>query len=134
LEQPIDIHEPPFTTGHFSRYEAIKRRVESTEGRIELSLSMNDVGEMIAEFANSPEPNVNSVGADMDESSGNGVLTAREREIVGLIAKGRSNQEIADELFISHRTAQTHVSNVLCKPDLSSRAAIAAYAVRHGLG
>jgi DNA-binding CsgD family transcriptional regulator len=60
-------------------------------------------------------------------------LTAREREVLLLIADGKSNQEIADVLHISLRTAQTHVANILGKLDLNSRAAVAAFAVRHGL-
>jgi NarL family two-component system response regulator LiaR len=61
------------------------------------------------------------------------ILTARELEIARLVANGRSNQEIADELFISLRTVQTHVSNILSKLEVGSRAAVAAYAVRRGL-
>jgi DNA-binding CsgD family transcriptional regulator len=60
-------------------------------------------------------------------------LSPREREVVALIAAGRSNQEIADALFISHRTATTHVRNILTKLDLPSRTAVAAWAIRHGL-
>jgi DNA-binding CsgD family transcriptional regulator len=60
-------------------------------------------------------------------------LTPRELEIVRLLVDGRSNQEIADLLSISLRTAQTHVANVLGKLDLPSRSAVAAYAVRNGL-
>jgi NarL family two-component system response regulator LiaR len=52
---------------------------------------------------------------------------------VRLLAKGRTNQEMADELFISLRTVQTHVSNILTKLKLNSRAAVAAFAVRHGI-
>jgi DNA-binding CsgD family transcriptional regulator len=60
-------------------------------------------------------------------------LTLREREILRLLAEGRTNQAIADTLYISLRTVQTHVANILAKLGLSSRAAVAAYAVRHGL-
>jgi predicted ATPase/DNA-binding CsgD family transcriptional regulator len=60
-------------------------------------------------------------------------LTMREREVVLLIADGKTNQEIADALHISLRTAQTHVANILGKLDLNSRTAVAAYAVRRGL-
>ncbi len=42
-------------------------------------------------------------------------LTARERDILGLLAKGYENQRIADELFISLKTVKTHVSNILSK-------------------
>jgi DNA-binding CsgD family transcriptional regulator len=60
-------------------------------------------------------------------------LTPREREILRLVADGRTNQDIADTLYISLRTVQTHVANILAKLNHSSRAAVAAYAVRHGL-
>ena len=60
-------------------------------------------------------------------------LTAREREILVLIADGESNHEIADRLFISYRTAKTHVSNILTKLGVPSRAAAIAFAYDHKL-
>jgi DNA-binding CsgD family transcriptional regulator len=60
-------------------------------------------------------------------------LSPRELEVVRLIAAGRSNQEIADALFIGRRTATTHVQNVLNKLGLDSRTAVAAWAIRQGL-
>ncbi|MBL1098391.1 response regulator [Streptomyces coffeae] len=60
-------------------------------------------------------------------------LTSRERDVLILVAEGRSNQEIADELVISERTARTHVSNVLRKLQLTSRTQAALVAVRQGL-
>jgi DNA-binding NarL/FixJ family response regulator len=60
-------------------------------------------------------------------------LTPREREILVLVAQGKSNREIADSLVISERTARTHVSNVLAKLGLASRTQAALWAVREGL-
>ena len=60
-------------------------------------------------------------------------LTAREREVLVLVAKGQSNHEIADALLISERTARTHVSNILSKLGLPSRTQAALWAVREGL-
>jgi DNA-binding NarL/FixJ family response regulator len=60
-------------------------------------------------------------------------LTAREREVLALIAKGMTNRAIADALAISDRTVDRHVSNILLKLDLPSRSAATAYAYRHGL-
>jgi len=65
--------------------------------------------------------------------TGLGALTSRERSVLVLVADGRSNQEIADELVISERTARTHVSNVLRKLELTSRTQAALVAVRQGL-
>jgi DNA-binding NarL/FixJ family response regulator len=60
-------------------------------------------------------------------------LTAREREILALVAQGHPNRVIAERLVISERTARTHVSNVLSKLQLSSRTQAALYAIREGL-
>ncbi len=61
-------------------------------------------------------------------------LTPREREVLALLAAGKSDREIAGTLIISPKTAGNHVTNILTKLDVSSRAAAAAIAVRNGLG
>ena len=68
----------------------------------------------------------------VDEASTHG-LTRRELEILPLLAAGMTVAEIADTLFVSKRTVATHVAHIYQKLDVSSRAAAAAYAVRHGL-
>ncbi|TGN77572.1 response regulator transcription factor [Streptomyces bauhiniae] len=62
-----------------------------------------------------------------------GSLTEREREVLGLIADGRSNREIARALVLSEKTVKTHVSNILMKLDLADRTQAALWAVRHGM-
>lgn len=60
-------------------------------------------------------------------------LSARELEVLRLVAAGKSNRTIGAELFISERTVERHVSNIFTKLDLSSRAAATAYAYEHQL-
>ena len=61
-------------------------------------------------------------------------LTPREREVLGLVAEGASNRQIADRLVVSERTARTHVSAILRKLGLVSRTQAALWAVREGFG
>ena len=61
-------------------------------------------------------------------------LTARELEVLRLLAIGRTNREIAAELFISAKTASVHVSNIMSKLGVTSRVEAAAIAYRLGLG
>jgi DNA-binding NarL/FixJ family response regulator len=63
-----------------------------------------------------------------------GGLTPRERQVAALVAQGKSNREIADELVLSERTVENHVGNILSKLEFGSRAQIAAWAVGKGLG
>ena len=60
-------------------------------------------------------------------------LTPREVEVVRLVATGATNRLIARELFLSEKTVARHLSNIFTKLDLSSRAAVTAYAYEHGL-
>lgn len=64
---------------------------------------------------------------EMDE------LTAREREVVRLVAQGRSNRDIAAEFVISEKTVKAHVSHALAKLGLNDRTQLAIYAIKHGL-
>lgn len=68
-----------------------------------------------------------------DETHLHDELTARERDILALLAKGYDNQTIADELFISLKTVKTHVSNILSKLDVADRTQAVVYAFKHKL-
>ena len=61
------------------------------------------------------------------------VLTSREVEVLRRVAKGMAYKEIADELFVSHRTVQNHVQNVLRKLQLHNRVELTLYAIDKGL-
>ncbi len=72
-------------------------------------------------------------GPDADQAGGAFSLTAREIEVLRLVAAGRSNRDIAAELFISAKTASVHVSNILAKLNATSRTEAAAIAHQAGL-
>lgn len=60
-------------------------------------------------------------------------LTERELEVLLLVAQGKTNQEIAEELFIALKTVKTHVSNMLAKLEVQDRTQAAVYAFQHGM-
>jgi len=82
-------------------------------------------GRLISQFAGQPDPEKGP--EDLS------VLTEREREILAGVAAGLSNQELADELFISPLTAKTHVSRILTKLDARDRAQLVVIAYESGL-
>jgi DNA-binding NarL/FixJ family response regulator len=61
-----------------------------------------------------------------------GGLTTREREVVALVARGKTNREIADALFITERTVEAHIRSIRSKLDITSRTQLAVWAVEHG--
>ena len=81
-----------------------------------------------------PATRTASVGAEetLPETSLEG-LTAREAEVLGLLAKGKTNKEIAQELVLSVSTVQRHVANVYAKIGARGRAQATAYALRRGI-
>ncbi len=81
---------------------------------------------LIADYASRPEPSI-AVPEEM------GALTPREREVLGLIARGMSNDEIAGELYVSPLTAKTHVSRILYKLHARDRAQLVMLAYESGL-
>jgi DNA-binding NarL/FixJ family response regulator len=70
---------------------------------------------------------------DIDKSGALSELTDREIEIIKLIAEGMSNKEIGDKLFISHRTVDTHRTNLMNKLGLHNVAGIVRFAISNGL-
>ncbi|GAA1973133.1 response regulator transcription factor [Terrabacter lapilli] len=61
-------------------------------------------------------------------------LTQRERDIVGLVAEGLSNSEVAERLFVSTATVKTHINHIFAKTGVRDRAQLVAQALRHGRG
>jgi DNA-binding NarL/FixJ family response regulator len=70
---------------------------------------------------------------ESEESSTSVVLTSREREVVQLLAEGKSNKEVADRLGISTRTAEGHRGEIMKKLKLGSLADLIRYAIRNGI-
>jgi DNA-binding NarL/FixJ family response regulator len=82
---------------------------------------------VIERFAATKSPESSFHLENLDE------LTAREREVLGLVARGMSNAEIADELFLSTNTVKTHVASILLKLELRDRVQAVVFAFESGL-
>ena len=95
------------------------RDVHSGQSSLHPTIARKLIGEL-------SEPPANRVAADE-------VLTEREIDVLKLVARGYSNQEIADRLVINTRTVGKHVSNILEKLHLANRTQAALYALREGL-
>ena len=86
------------------------------------------LGELVVAAYPTPVPN----GHARSQASPEG-LTDRELEVLRLVARGRTNPSIAQELGITEHTAKEHLANILDKLGLENRVQVAAYAVHHGL-
>jgi DNA-binding NarL/FixJ family response regulator len=94
----------------------------------EALLSPSITARVIAAFAEGAVAPPSREGAEALEG-----LTHREREVLGLLARGRANAEIATELFVSETTVKTHVGRVLAKLGLRDRVQAVIFAYEHGL-
>ena len=87
--------------------------------------------------ASVPRTSSNAAGTAITSHAAAGpstALTQREQEVVGLLAAGLSNRDIAAKLFISPATAARHVANILAKLGFSSRSQVAAWAAGRSAG
>jgi non-specific serine/threonine protein kinase len=91
--------------------------------------------EAAAEYALSQEvaPESPPAGGETNEPPTTDPLSAREREVAAMVAQGISNRQIAQELYLSERTIEKHVSKILRKLVLTSRTEIAAWATEQRL-
>jgi DNA-binding NarL/FixJ family response regulator len=100
----------------------LAREIHALAGRARLNLTPDE-----------PEATAEPVSDDSTDDAERFGLTAREREVLGLVALGRTNRQIAAELFISENTAGVHVSRILGKLEVASRGEAAAIAYRLGM-
>ncbi|HEX5615821.1 MAG TPA: AAA family ATPase [Acidimicrobiia bacterium] len=103
------------------RYATLLRRVEDLARRARVALPSRPDGDGAGDA---------DVAVALDRLG----LTDREREVLGLVAQGRTNRQIAETLFISVKTASVHVSNILGKLGVANRGEAAAAAHRLGIG
>jgi non-specific serine/threonine protein kinase len=100
------------------RFASIKAAVNNTDLATEVAAALAlTMAEPLSELSSSPGTS----------------LTPRQRDVLRMMASGRSNQDIADTLFVSVGTVKVHVTHILAKLGVKSRTAAAAYAHRHGL-
>jgi non-specific serine/threonine protein kinase len=127
LQQSLGItaYERAFAAGRGQGAEAVAADVREVLEAAAAAPARPDA----AADASAREPTP-ALGGDRAAASG---LTPREVDVLRLMAQGRSNREIADELFISVLTVKRHVNQILAKLDQPSRTAAALYAVGHGL-
>ncbi len=93
-----------------------------SSGRVYLSPTITPM--VVRGFVNPTREDILSVGA---------VLSSRERQVLQMIAEGRSTKEIADLLFISVKTVESHRKKIMDKTDLHTVADLTKFAIRHGL-
>ena len=117
-------------------YEAARTRLEV--GAACRALGDDDAAHMELEAARTTFEQLGAL-ADLEAMEGSerrgqdGPLTTREREVLQLVAHGRTNRAIATQLFLSEKTVARHVSNIFGKLGVRSRSAATSYAYEHGL-
>lgn len=128
------------------RFQRCGAPFEAGRARLELAASLIALGRANAarREATAALESLEELGAALDAGRARRLLaqvgsqapapvTGREREVLRLVAEGLTNRQIADRLVLSEHTVHRHVTNILRKLDLPSRAAAAAHAVRAGL-
>ena len=132
------------------RFERSGAPFEASRARLELATSLAAMGrtEPAEREARTALDRLIELGAEADaerarrllaasarggDGQGPPGITPREREVLGLLAEGLTNRQIAERLVVSEHTVHRHVTNILRKLDVPSRTAAAAYAVRSGL-
>ena len=130
--------------GSTTRSRVSRTRSTSTATRLDLARTLRALGERGAAVAEAAEAraafeelcaehDAATAGGFVGQGRANGPLTRRELQVIALVAAGRSNREIAEQLVVSEHTVHRHVANILRKLGEPTRAAAAARATRDGL-
>jgi len=119
----------------FAAMLAARGSAEDRQAAIPLATSARDLASELGmtSLRDRTDALLAAVGPRTFGSTGRTRLTRREVEVAGLVAAGLSNRQIAEQLFLSERTAESHVQNILTKLAFSSRTQVAAWAVREGI-
>lgn len=132
------------------RFSRIGAPFEASQARLELAMSLTALGrtELAQREASAALDRLIELGAEAEaerarrllevsvrggDDQGLAGVTPRERDVLGLLAEGLTNRQIAGRLTVSEHTVHRHITNILRKLDLPSRTAAAAYAVRSGV-
>jgi DNA-binding CsgD family transcriptional regulator len=126
-------------------WQALDLPYEVASTRVLLGVACRSVGdeESAASSFDAAAAIFERLGAEADAARARGLregktalpdrLTAREAEVLCLVSSGRTNKEVAAELFLSEKTVARHLSNIFCKIGVSTRAGATAYAFEHDL-
>jgi DNA-binding NarL/FixJ family response regulator len=118
--------------GHAQFDPSVQRRLLDALGKERFAATQTADGEELTE-SNPPAPAPASPQATAGQAQPPDELTPREAEVLGHIAAGLSNIEIATALFVSEATVKTHINHIFTKTGLRDRAQLVGYAFRHGL-
>src|SRR5690242_7737629 len=132
------IHDPTFPFGSFDLCREVASgipdaRLIVVNDHPMTSLGLEETRPVIDRFLRGTSDGTSPVPHGLATSDDASTLTRREREVLRLIAAGRSNKEIALALSMSERTVARHVTNIYAKIGTHTRAAATAYAIRRGL-
>jgi DNA-binding NarL/FixJ family response regulator len=115
-----------------ARLAAVLRAAGEAREAAEIATAAADIAEGLGAAPLLAEIEALGLGAGARASAPD-ALTAREREVLALVAEGRTNRQIGRQLYISEKTVSVHVSNILAKLSVGSRTEAAALARREGL-
>jgi DNA-binding NarL/FixJ family response regulator len=126
------LHERPY---RFTSFELCRHVAASITGSRFVSADYDPVMESVLAFLQAPDSggSQSESGASLAGRESEDGLSSRELEVLRLLAAGKSNQQIADELVISLNTVNRHVSNIYAKTGAANRAEAATYAARNGI-